>query len=165
MGLNYEFKKAVHTIARLTPEDRQLLALRCADIRQAEDALNKKAGRLLQKCTATCNGICCRNIRLAEIIGFYDFIYLLTVNGGMRSGMAACLKHVPMFSGDCVFLKNGKGPCIFPSNARPRVCIISFCFDDTPVKREIRNVNSRFNALARFLFSRRLKTLVQFFPD
>ena len=42
MSLNYEFKKALSTITRLIPEDRNVLALICKDICQAEDDLKKK---------------------------------------------------------------------------------------------------------------------------
>ena len=163
MSLNYEFRKAISTINRLVPEDRNTLSLICKDIQQAEDDLNEKAETLLSRCIASCNGICCRNIRLDEIIGFYDFTYLLMIENELRDDMAACLSHESLFSSDCIFLKNGKGPCMFPSNARPRVCIITFCADDTPVKREVQRVNRQFNRLSRFIFLRRLKGLTRLF--
>jgi hypothetical protein len=160
MSLNYEFKNAARTIARLSPEGHHALALICKDIQQAEHDLNQKASALLSRCITSCTGICCRNIRLDEIIGFYDFIYLLTIAGGMKDDMAACLKYESLFSSNCLFLKNGNGPCMFPENARPRICITSFCFDDAPVKHQIRDVNRRFSELSRFVFAGRLKTLV-----
>jgi hypothetical protein len=67
MSLNYEFKNAARTIARLSPEDHHALALICKDIQQAENDLNKKASVLLSRCITSCTGICCRNIRLFEI--------------------------------------------------------------------------------------------------
>jgi hypothetical protein len=163
MSLNYEFKNAARTLARLSSEDLHALSLICKDIRQAENDLNKKASVLLSRCITSCTGICCRNIRLDEIIGFYDFIYLLTIAGGMKDDMAACLKYESFFSSDCIFLKNGTGPCMFPSNARPRMCIISFCFDDSPAKKEIQGVNRQFNTLARFILSKRLKAIRKLF--
>jgi len=160
MELNYAFKKALRTIQALPPADRHRLASICTGIRQSEDLLNTAATKNMDKCMVACTGICCRNIRLTEIIGFYDFVYILTVADGMKKNITACLKHESLFSSDCIFLKNGKGPCIFPSNARPRVCITSFCFDDTPVKQQIRDVNRQFSELSRFVFGRRLKAMV-----
>ena len=165
MSLNYEFRQAETTITRLTPEDRHALASICEDIQQAENDLNEKASKLLSRCITSCAGICCRNIRLDEIIGLYDFTYLLMIENTMRGDMAACLKHESLFSADCIFLKNRIGPCIFPSNARPRICITTFCADDTPVKREIQCVNRQFNRLSRFIFSRRLRGLAKLFPS
>jgi hypothetical protein len=165
MSLNYEFRRAVTAIARLDPEDRNVLSLICKDIQQAENDLNEKASKLLNQCISSCTGICCRNIRLDEIIGFYDFTYLLMIENNMQDDMAACLKHESIFSADCIFLKNGTGPCIFPSNARPRICITTFCADDTPIKREIQRVNRQFNRLSRFIFSRRLKGMSRFFKN
>ena len=163
MSLNYEFKKALSFISRLPPEDRNALSSICKDIRQAEDDLNERAESLLQKCITACTGICCRNIRLDDIIGFYDFTYILATENGLKDDMAACLRDETLYSADCIFLKNGTGPCIFPSNARPRICITTFCFDDTPAKKEIRRVNQQFNRLSRFIFSRRLKAIKRLF--
>jgi hypothetical protein len=160
MELNYTFNKALHTLQALTPADRHRLASICRDIRQSEDSLNRAATKDMDKCMTACTGICCRNIRLTEIIGFCDFVYMLTVAGGMTENITACLKHESLFSSDCIFLKNGKGPCMLPSNARPRICITSFCFDDTPVKQQIRDVNRRFSELSRFVFARRIKMMV-----
>jgi hypothetical protein len=161
MELRHQFKKAERTILRLSAQDRQTLAAICGEIRLAEAALNKNAAPLLHRCIESCAGLCCRNIRLTEIIGFYDFIYLLTAVGSLKGTMADCLRHESLYSGDCIFLKNGKGPCIFPSDARPRLCIISFCFDVAPVRNHIRAVNSGFNRLSRFIRSKRLTAMAQ----
>jgi hypothetical protein len=161
MELTRLFKSAQRFIQRLSLEDRQTVAGLCEDIRRAEAALNKAAEPLLHRCIESCSGLCCRNVRLAEIIGWVDFIYLLTVAGHQKEIMAKALHRESLFSGDCIFLKNAKGPCIFPNDARPRMCIISFCFDDTPVKNRIQAVNSAFGELSRFILSRRLSAAAQ----
>lgn len=165
MELNHLFKTADRIIERLSCEDRQTLETLCEDIRLAEAALNKTAEPLLYRCFESCAGLCCRNIRLAEIIGLYDFVYLLVAAGHRKNLVANCLRRESLFSGDCIFLENGKGPCIFPPDARPRMCIISFCFDDTPVKQWIQAVNSAFDQLSRFIFSRRLSDTAQRFAE
>lgn len=159
MVLQYEFSKATRTIHGLAPEDRRILTGICADIQRAEKALNKVAQELLLKCTTACTGICCRNIRLDEIIGFYDFVFILTVESGLRPDMELCLSRESLFSADCIFLENGQGPCMFPATTRPRRCLTAFCFDAAAAKQEIRKVNREFNRLARFLLYRRILSI------
>jgi hypothetical protein len=62
--------------------------------------------------------------------------------GALDDQMAACLKKEPaLYISDCIFLKNGTGPCIFPHSVMPEMCITTFCFDETPAKKEIKLLN------------------------
>jgi hypothetical protein len=52
----------------------------------------------------------------------------LALVGHLRESMAICLEYENrLLASDCIFLSNGKGPCIFPPAVRPEVCITTFC--------------------------------------
>jgi hypothetical protein len=57
----------------------------------------------------------------------------------------------PLFTADCMFLKGGIGPCLFPDGVRPEKCVLSFCGDDAPIAANIRSVHRGFVRLHRFL--------------
>jgi hypothetical protein len=157
--LTYQFQKAQRILAALPPGDRERVRGICEDIRTAEDGLLAAAGEKMHRCTTICRGLCCRNVQLDAVIGLWDFVYLLALNGAIAEQIAACLlKESPFFSSDCIFLENGVGPCIFPPNVRPEICITAFCTDDTPVKREIDCVKREYLRLIRFVRLSRLKT-------
>jgi hypothetical protein len=161
MGLNYSFKKAGKIINQLSPGDLITVEKICQEIQAAEDALNRKAEENLVKCLKKCEGLCCRNIRLDEIISLYDFIYLLTVQNSMRAKISKCLENEDLFyPADCIFLSDGKGPCIFPSNTRAAVCITTFCSNEAPIKREIRCVKRKFIKLNWFILTRKPRALI-----
>ncbi|MBI9085268.1 MAG: hypothetical protein JEZ11_16855 [Desulfobacterales bacterium] len=165
MSVASEFKIAEKTLRSLNPEDRKRLKEICAQIQTAEKTLWHRAQPLLERCMAGCEGLCCRNINLEDIIGMEDFLYVLTVRPDLRDQIVRCLAHESIFSADCFFLEGGIGPCLFPADARPKVCIMTFCFDDTPVKKEIRQVGAEFNRLGRFVWLCRVRSIVRYlFP-
>jgi len=161
MGLTYSFKKAGKIITQLSPGDLKTLEKICQEIQTAEKALIRKAEENLVRCLKKCEGLCCRNIRLDEIISLYDFIYLLTVQNSLRSIISKCLENEdPLYPADCIFLADGKGPCIFPSNARAAICITTFCNNEAPIKREIRCVKRKFMKLNWFILTRKPRALI-----
>lgn len=106
----------------------------------------------MEQCAMQCRGICCRNIHLDAIIGRGDLVYSLALNPGLAPEIGASLENEPLlYSADCVFLKNGVGPCIFPDDLKPEVCLTTFCGDTTTVNREIRQLKTRFRRLDLFI--------------
>jgi hypothetical protein len=161
MSLGYYFRKAVTTIDRLAPSDLADLYGRCREIQVAEDRLLAAGRSALSGCYRGCEGLCCRNVAIDEIIGFTDFIYILTLAGYFRDSMTICLeKENRIFASDCIFLLNGKGPCIFPPAVRPEVCITTFCANTVSVNAEIRQVKYLFLKLNLYIFFLRAKTLI-----
>jgi len=162
MSLRYYFVKAQKILARIAPYDREIIEKHCRSIRIAEEQLQAAGKSAFLRCYSGCEGLCCRNLDIDAVIGFSDFIYLLTVESQLQESISACIKHEKnFFTGDCVFLINGKGPCIFPPNSRPEVCITTFCTDVESIKQEIRSVKSKFIKLNFYLHFLQLKT---FFP-
>lgn len=160
MQLQKKFQKAVEIIGKLTPDERRRLKKICRDIQAAEEQLLAAATDLIRRCTESCEGLCCRNLRIDNIIDLYDFIFILTAAGHMKPRIQKRVGHQSrFFSADCVFLKNGEGPCIFPFNTRPEVCITSFCGREDQISAQIRQVERRFAALHRFLLFRKPRLL------
>jgi len=62
-----------------------------------------------------------------------------------------CAESESLFSANCVFLKNGTGPCMFPSGTKPHKCIATFCGRTGAVRQELRALRSSFNKLSRFM--------------
>jgi hypothetical protein len=84
-------------------------------------------------------------------------VYILTVEPALDAAVARCLRQEsPIFTSDCIFLESGVGPCIFPPDVRPEVCITSFCRGDEALKKEIRRVKTCFWKLGVFVYTRRL---------
>lgn len=161
MSLGYYFGKAITTIDSLTSSDLTDLYRRCREIQVAEEKLLAGGRSAFRRCYSGCEGLCCRNVAIDEIIGFSDFIYILSLAGHLRESMAICLEHENrLFAADCIFLLNSKGPCILPPAARPEVCITTFCTDVEPVKQEIRKVKFLFMKLNLYLFFLRAKRLI-----
>jgi hypothetical protein len=146
--LRYHFNKAKKFLSCITPHDIEIIKNRCKSIQVAEKQLLTEGRPAFHRCYNGCEGLCCRNLDIDAIIGFGDFIYLLTVNKELEESIAACLEQKKsFFTADCVFLINGKGPCLFPETSRPEVCITTFCFDAKSVKNEIRRVKQEFMKL------------------
>ncbi len=145
MRLGYQFEKARRILAGLGPGELERLRELCTGIRDAEGALLAAAGEKMHRCTAVCRGLCCRNVQLDAVIGLWDFVYILALEGANPQKMAACLAgERPFFSSDCIFLEDGVGPCIFPADVRPEICVTAFCTDDTPIRREIARVRRAY---------------------
>ena len=163
MSLQYKFKQATRFINDLCPEEHSSLNSICREIRKVENNLRISADDLLQRCYTVCEGLCCRNLDLDAVISKEDFVYLLTAAGQPRNIIAACLQNeVPFFTFDCIFLKNGIGPCIFPPDVRPSTCLTTFCDDETSVKKEIAQVRKKFLKLHWFIIFRRIRPVKKF---
>lgn len=163
MSLNYYFGKARKTLSLISPYEREIIEKRCRLIQTAEEQLQAAGRSAFQRCYDGCEGLCCRNLDIDAVIGFSDFIYLLTVEKEMEKTITACLKNERnFFTADCLFLMDGKGPCLLPHNSRPEVCITTFCFDAKSVKNEISRVKSEFMKLNLYLIFLKLKLVVRF---
>jgi hypothetical protein len=164
MGIRYKFKTAKKIICTMASQDRIALEKICREIQAAEKNLLEAAREMMTRCYTACEGICCRNIHLDEILSLWDSIYLLALAPSVHETIAKCLEaDGSLFSADCIFLENGIGPCIFPSTVRPEVCITSFCTDDDPVKKEILLVKRKFLKLCLFTRLRRPRALKRAF--
>ena len=165
MLLQKKFQKAVAIVGRMRPDEVSQLKKICREIQVAEERLLAASTELIQRCTQSCEGLCCRNLKSGQIIDIYDFVFILTAAPGMKAQIRKRVGHQPLdFTADCVFLENGAGPCIFPFNTRPEVCITSFCGREEQIGTEIRQVTRRFAALRRFVLfqkPRRLKRRLQ----
>ena len=158
-----EFRRAVKLIDRMDAGDLEQLRGICRAIHRAQDDLLAKAGAIMKRCETGCQGLCCKNIELEDIIEYPDFVYILALRESMRDIASECLKKETLFRSDCVFLKNGKGPCVFPSGIRPKICVMTFCGDTASVKKEIAHIGSGFNRLYRFILLRKPKILIRHF--
>ncbi len=159
MGVKGKFKFAGKIIDGFNSETMEELEFLCLEIRRRENALLIQADDLMKSCAVHCGGICCRNIYTDAVINLWDCVFILASRPEMSSTIFQCLAHEdPLFTSDCVFLKNGSGPCIFPSDIRPFTCIATFCDDDAPVKQEIRSLRKGFRKLARFVTAARVKS-------
>ena len=163
MSLRYSFAKAQKTLSRITPRDRAIIEKQCLLIRIAEEQLQAEGRAAFLRCYSGCEGLCCRNLDIEAVIGFSDFVYLLTVESQLQASISACIEYEKhFFAGDCIFLINGKGPCIFPPASRPEVCITTFCADVQPIKKEIRRVKSQFMKLNFYLLLLNLKNFSRY---
>jgi len=155
--VSYQFQRAVKTIAALTPAQHRQLESLCLEIRSAESQLRHGASPLLTRCHTICRGLCCRNIQLNALVHHGDFVFLLTLARGLQKRIAECLQQEdPLFPKDCIFLADGSGPCIFPEDIRPQICVTAFCTDTTPVRAEIARVKRKFFKLDCYLAGWRL---------
>jgi hypothetical protein len=161
MGLKYNFKKAQGIIEG--SGDKDLIAIKgiCKEIQIAQNKLLEEGKDVLKYCDR-CRGLCCRNIYPDEIITLADFVYILAMESALREKISECLKKETLFSSNCIFLKGGEGPCVFPSDLRPEKCITSFCGGDITIKKEINRVGSKFNKLIRFILLRKPRTFKDF---
>jgi len=160
MGLYPTYNPARRIIKRLGPEDQKNLVAICRRIKDAQTDLAVAAAPYLERCAHRCEGLCCRNAHLEEIIGLEDFIYILTLAPALAEEMAGRLQEDKgLFTRDCVFLANGTGPCILPAGVRPEVCVTSFCTETPAASKAIAVVKWRFQHLAWFIRLRRLRAL------
>ena len=155
MHLAYKFRKAERLLKRMEPGDRDGLLHVCRQIRDAQATLLAAAGKHMTRCIHHCQGICCRNIELDPIISHWDLVFVLTLAPQIRSRIRDCLrKEDPLYRTDCVFLTKGMGPCMFPENLRPEVCVVTFCQSERTIRREIRQVKQAFWRLSWFVRGR-----------
>ena len=157
MSLGYLYRYAAEAVRQWPAESRPLLDRLCRQVQDAERSMNTAAAIRLQGCLQACQGLCCRNLDLEAVFGVADFTYILATEPSLDSRIAACLQHErPIFTSNCPFLENGAGPCIFPPDLRPEVCITSFCRGDGDLKTEIRRVKTSFWKLGFFLHFKRV---------
>jgi hypothetical protein len=157
MSLTYCSKRAAGILRRLSAGSWATLAVLCRNINGAERKLNAAAASRLKGCLEDCRGLCCRNLQLDIVFGIADFVYLLTAMPSLESEITECLRiEEPLFTANCPFLQRGIGPCLFPADVRPEVCITSFCRGDETLKTEIRRVKICFWKLGFFLHFKKL---------
>ncbi|MGD8958614.1 MAG: hypothetical protein PVI27_02125 [Desulfobacteraceae bacterium] len=160
MLLQKKFQKAVSILGRMRPNEVLQLKKICRGIQASEERLLAASTELIQGCTQSCGGLCCRNLKSGQIIDLYDFVFILTAAPAMKPRIRKRVGHQPLdFTADCVFLEHGVGPCIFPFNTRPEVCITSFCGREEQIGAEIREVTRRFAALRRFVLFQKPRRL------
>jgi hypothetical protein len=160
MSLRYSYHQAAEIVRQWPSESRPLLNHFCRRIQDAERELNTAASMNLEGCLKDCQGLCCRNLQLDAVFGVPDFVYVLTLAPALGATIAACLRHEdPLFSSNCLFLDHGVGPCLFPPDVRPEVCITSFCCGDGALKAEIRQVKKCFWKLGFLVHSRKIPLL------
>lgn len=151
MGMRYTIAQADRLVRSLSGRRRYRLEEICAGIQQAEDALVANAQPHFEACMRHCNGLCCRNIYIGQVITPLDFVYILAMAPDHIDLLNARAEKESLFSADCIFLENGVGPCSFGMNLKPERCIITFCSETDTIRREIRAVQRGFGKLQRFL--------------
>jgi len=137
MSLRYKFKTAGNIVTGLNPEEQSKLGKICGDIQTAENHLLEAAQEILEDCGRKCRGLCCRNIHIDDIMTLLDCVHIMATAPAMAPLIDAALGKEDLYSADCIFLKKGTGPCIFPSDSRPEKCIVSFCRDDESHGRQV----------------------------
>jgi hypothetical protein len=162
MSLRYKFKTAGNIVSGLRPAERITLGNICGEIQTAENRLLKAAQKILDDCGRRCRGLCCCNIHIDDIMTLLDCVHIMATAPATAPLIDEALVKEGLYSADCIFLKKGTGPCIFPSDSRPEKCIVSFCRGDEQVAAEIRQVRRSFNRLARFIYVQRLRAAMRF---
>ena len=150
MELHNKIIKAQRIIESLKGDDEEKLKRICHDIQCAQDDLNSGARSFFNACIQTCQGICCRNINVNDVVTQLDLIYVLSMKRKMVDRVIGCAGSETLYTADCPFLEKGIGPCIFPANVKPERCIITFCGETRPIRREIKAVRSGFSKLSRY---------------
>jgi len=157
MSLLHSYHQSAKIVQRWPSGRRPLLAHLCLRIQDAERRLNAAAALRLEGCLKDCRGLCCRNLQLDAVFGIPDFVYILALMPEWDATIEECLRHEdPFFTSNCPFLDRSVGPCIFPADLRPEVCITSFCRGDEVVRAEIRRVKIDFWKLGVLLHFRKV---------
>jgi hypothetical protein len=151
MGIHYKIRTADDILARLSVKDRRRLDGICRQIRKEQECLQRAGRALFERCITGCEGLCCKNVIADELITLRDFIFILAASSVSASDLLPLAEEEPLFTADCMFLKDGVGPCRFPDGVRPEKCVLSFCGDDQPISENIRSVHRGFVRLQRFL--------------
>jgi len=152
MSLLHSYHQSAKIVRQWPSGRRLLLAQLCQRIQDSERKLNAAAALRLEGCLKECEGLCCRNLQLDAVFGIPDFVYILASTPALDAEIEGCIRHEdPFFTSNCLFLERGVGPCIFPPDLRPEVCITSFCRGDDAIKAEIRRVKIDFWKLGVFV--------------
>ena len=156
MSLRYKLGKARRLLSSLSADENAELRQICETIRHSQETLLANALPAMQQCLHNCEGLCCRNARVDDIIGLMDLVYILTLTPEFEATMVLRVANeTPFYSADCMFLEVNGGPCIFASAVRPEVCITTFCSGDRHILKEIRDVKRRFFRLNTFFLLRK----------
>ena len=162
MSLSYKLRKAEKILAQLTPGDRAKLMQICSEIMASQKDLLAAADTQMQRCILRCEGICCRNIEMDPIISHRDLVFILALAPELGSTAHGCVsREDPLYRTDCVFLQNGKGPCVFPQALRPEVCVTTFCENTRPIRSEIARLKRSFIRLSWFVRLSRIRRLLR----
>ncbi len=160
MGLKYKFNQAQKIINDLDDEALRIARGFGKEIQKAEKKLSQKGEKLFLKCKTECQGLCCLNLYPDSIISHYDFLFILVMNPDMNAAISKCLERENLFfATDCIFLKDGKGPCIFPPDSMPEICITAFCNYERSIEKEINFLKRKFTKLSRFIWLRKPRAL------
>jgi len=160
MGLRYTLNQAKKLLSVSDPETLRDIRKVARKIQKAEEKLNARGEKLFIKCKTECHGLCCRNLYPDAIISLYDFLFILVLRPETDAAISKCLENENIFyASDCVFLKGGQGPCIFPPNLMPEICITSFCMYEQSVQKEINYIKRQFITLSWFIWLRKPRTL------
>ncbi len=150
MELQKKIEKARAIIDSLCVRDRVRLLDICDEIKHAQQELNREAADHFNDCMQRCRGICCRNICINDVVTQLDLIYILAIEKDVLEQVCTCAQAETLFSADCLFLQNRLGPCLFAADSKPERCIITFCGETRPIRKEIKAVRSKFSKLSRF---------------
>lgn len=150
MELEKKIIQAHRIVKSLTGQDAVKLHRICYGIQCAQNDLIRSADPFFEICMKKCKGICCKNLNINDVVNLLDLIYILAMNIDLLSKVTECSKLESIYTADCPFLKDGIGPCLFTENVKPERCILSFCSETHPIRREIKAVRSNFNKLSRF---------------
>ena len=160
MSLRYKLNRAQALITELSPAEHDELKRICEAVQRSQAALLQNAGAAMQQCIHNCEGLCCRNAQVDDIIGLWDLVFILTLKPALAETMAQRVaEEKPFYSADCLFLKSRIGPCIFAADIRPEVCVTTFCSGDAGIQKEIRAVKRQFFRLPWFFFKRKLRVI------
>jgi hypothetical protein len=160
MGIRYKIQTADDILGRLSVKDRRRLDGICRQIRKEQELLQQAGRALFERCITGCEGLCCKNVIADELITIIDFFFILAASPVSAADLLPLAEEEPLFTADCMFLKNGIGPCRFPDGIRPEKCVLSFCGDDQPIAGNIRAVHRGFVRLHRFLILHRPSLLL-----
>ncbi|WP_300458392.1 hypothetical protein [Desulfobacula sp.] len=161
MGTRYLFEKAVRISQGLPPSDETQVQNLCRKIKESQEALLVAGSTSMQYCLEKCKGMCCQNLDIDSIFSLWDFIFILTLLPHLKDDIQHRLNaHDTLYLSPCPFLKDGKGPCIFPNGIKAQICVITFCADSHEMKQPIKTVNLNFYRLCWLIQYLRIKRIV-----
>ncbi len=155
MSLEATVARAVRIVDSFGGAQQGRLAVLCDGIQAAQINLVHHARSLFDECLGRCEGMCCRNIQIDDIISLLDIVYILTADPEVRGPVMMMSRQQNLFSADCVFLRNGHGPCLFKPTIKPEMCIATFCGDVRPVRAQLKQLRAEFGRLHRFVMRQR----------
>jgi len=162
MGTRYLFEKALKISQNLTLPDKTIVWNLCRTIQDSQEELLGAADVAMFNCLTQCKGICCRSLDIDSVFSLWDFIFILTLQPHLKDEIAARLKaHTSLYLSPCPFLRDNKGPCIFPHGLKAQICVITFCFEDEKIKKPIKTVNLNFYKLCWQIQYFRAKRIAQ----